>query len=241
LAHISRKELKTDEVRETFAHGAQAILSHQQLTTYLLAAALVIALGIFGWRWYSQRQDAQSSAALSAAMDVFQATVTAPGQPPAQPGQLNFADDKTKYTQAAAKFAAVASKYPHTDDGTLAKYFEAVSDEHIDKSDDAKRLLGEVAADSNANYAAMARYELAQVDDRTGQGDAAVKLYQGLIDKPAVLVPKPVAMLALAEHYEKSDPAQAAKLLGQIKADYPDTPIADQADQDLSMLPSGNS
>ncbi|HTZ73474.1 MAG TPA: tetratricopeptide repeat protein [Candidatus Aquilonibacter sp.] len=241
MAHISRKELKTDEVRETFAHGAQAILSHQQLTTYLLAAVLVVALGIFGWRWYSQRQDAQSSTAFSAAMDVFQAPVATAGQPPAAPGALSFSDDKTKYTQAAAKFAAVASEFPHADNGTLAKYFEAVSDEHIDKNDEAKRLLSEVAGNSNANYAAMARYELAQVDDRTGQGDAAAKLYQELIDKPAILVPKPVAMLALAEHYEKSDPTQAAKLLGQIKADYPDTPIADQADQDLSMLPAGNS
>jgi predicted negative regulator of RcsB-dependent stress response len=240
LAHISRKELKTDEVRETFAHGAQAILSHQQLTTYLLVAALVVALGVFGWRWYSQRQDALSSAAFNAAMDVFQAQVVTAGQPPPEAGQLSFPDDKTKYTQAAAKFAAVVSKYPHTNDGALAKYFEAVSDEHIGKEDDAKRLLAQLAGDSNANYAAMARYELAQVDDRTGQGDAAVKLYQELIDKPVVLVPKPVAMLALAEHYEKSDPAQAAKLLGQIKTEYPDTPIADQADQDLSMLP-GNS
>ena len=63
----------------------------------------------------------------------------------------------------------------------------------------------------------MARFELAQLDDRTGQGDEAVKLYQELIDKPSMLVPKPVVMLALAEHYGQSNPTEAAKLYNQIK------------------------
>jgi predicted negative regulator of RcsB-dependent stress response len=237
LAHISRKELKKDEIRDTFAQGADVILSHQQLTTYLLAGALVIAIGILGWRFYSQRQGVKSSAVYDAAMSTFNARVITAGQPPAEPGEVTFADDNTKYTEAANKFAAVAAAYPHTKDGALAKYFAAVSYEHIKKDDDAKRLLEQLSNDSDANFAAMGRYELAQVDDRTGQGDAAVKLYQQLIDKPSMLVPKPVAMLSLAEHYSQSDPAQAAKLFGQIKTDYPDTPIAEQADQDLSMLP----
>jgi TolA-binding protein len=44
-------------------------------------------------------------------------------------------------------------------------------------------------------------------------------------------------MLALAQHYGEKNPAEAAKLYGQIKTDYPDTPIAEQADQALSLLP----
>jgi outer membrane protein assembly factor BamD (BamD/ComL family) len=52
-----------------------------------------------------------------------------------------------------------------------------------------------------------------------------------------VLVPKPVVLLSLAEHYRDKDPAQAAKLYAQIKSEYPETPIADQADQELALLP----
>jgi TolA-binding protein len=70
-----------------------------------------------------------------------------------------------------------------------------------------------------------------------GQGDEAAKLYQQLIAKPTVLVPKPIVMLALAEHYREKSPAEAAKLYEQIKADYPDTPIAEAADQALAFLP----
>jgi predicted negative regulator of RcsB-dependent stress response len=237
LAHISRKELKKDEVRETLAHGAEAVLSHQQLTTVLLAIALVIALGVFGWRLYSERQNVKASAAFDTAMQAFSGRVITAGQPPAEPGEMTYSDDNAKYTDAANKFAQVAAKYPHTDDGMIAKYFAAVSYEHLKKDDDAKRLLQQLSDDGNANFSAMGRYELAQLEDRTGQGDAAVKLYQQLIDKPTVLVPKSVVMLSLAEHYSQSDPNQAAKLYSQIKTDYPDTPIADQADQGLSMLP----
>lgn len=240
MAQLSRKELKKDEVRDTFAQWTDAVLEHQQLTTYLLATALVVALGVFGWRLYSERLSVKSSAAYDAAMNSYEARVLAAGQPPAEPGELTYPDDKSKYTDAATKLTAVSAQYPHTDDGLLAKYYAAVSYERIDKDDQAKQLLQQLSNDSNAEYAAMARFELAKLDDATGDANDAAKLYQQLIDKPAVLVPKPVAMLALAEHYQKSDPNQAAKLLGQIKTDYPDTPIADQADQDLSMLP-GNS
>jgi hypothetical protein len=83
----------------------------------------------------------------------------------------------------------------------------------------------------------MACFELAQLDDRTGQGEEAVKLYKQLIAVPAVLVPKPVVMLALAEHYRQKNPTEAAKLYAQIKSEYPNTPVADQADQQLALLP----
>ncbi len=58
-----------------------------------------------------------------------------------------------------------------------------------------------------------------------------------MIAKPAVLVPKPVVMLALAEHYTANNPAEASKLFAQIKSDYPNTPIAEQAEQELNLLP----
>lgn len=237
MAHISRKELKKDEVRDSFAHGIEAILSHQLLTTWLLVGVIVAALGVLGYRLYSQRETTQASAAFDVAMNSFQGRVITTGQPPAQPGEVTFADEKSKYTDAAGKFSVLAGKFPRTNEGKLAKYFAAISDEHINKDDDAKKLLQQLASDRDANFAAMGRYELAQLDDRTGQGDAAVKLYQQLIDKPAVFVPKPVVMLSLAEHYAPTNPTEAAKLFGQIKTDYPDTPIAEQADQGLSMLP----
>ena len=235
MGHISRKELKKDDLRETLAHGADAVLSHQQLTLYLLIAALVIGLAGYGWWEYSQRQTLKASVAFDAAMKIFQAPIASPSTPPT-PNVPMYLDPNKKYTDAAQKFGDVAAKYPHTRPGQLAKYYCALSLEKIGKNDQARSLLQPLAG-GDGEFAAMAKFELAELDDFTGRGDEAVKLYQQLIDKPTVLVPKPVAMLALAEHYRQKDPAQAAKLYGQIKSEYPDTKIADQASQELALLP----
>jgi predicted negative regulator of RcsB-dependent stress response len=231
--HISRKELKRDEVRETLAHGADAVLSHQRFTLYLLILAIVAALGFYGWRTYAERQAVKASAAFDTAMRIFQAPV---GVPPTA-GEITYTEEKNKYADAERKFSELASKYPRTHAGQLAGYYAALSLEKLARNDDAKKRLRELAGSRDEEMAAMAKFELAGLDERTGQGDDAVKLYQELIAKPAVLAPKPVVMLALAGYYCQKNPAEAAKLYGQIKSEYPDTPVAEQADQALALLP----
>jgi tetratricopeptide (TPR) repeat protein len=230
--HISRKDLKKDEFRESFAHGAEAILSHQTVLIYGLAALLVLALAGFTWWTYSQRQSAAAAIAFDSAMKTFQQPV---GTPPV-PGETSYPDDAKKFTAAAQQFADIAKKYPHSHAGQVAQYYQALSLEKLGENDDAKKVLAGLEPGSD-DVAGMARFELAQLDDRTNQPDQAVALYQELIDRPTLLVPKPVAMLALANHYSQSNSSQAAKLYQQIKSQYPDTPIAEQADQALSLLP----
>jgi predicted negative regulator of RcsB-dependent stress response len=236
--HISRRELKKDEVRETLAHGAEAVLSHQTLTTYLLLAVVVVLGGFFGWKAYAQRQTAKASAAFDDAMKTFQARVRTPTEP-AGPTEVTYVDEKNKYADALKKFEDVAKKYGRTRPGQLASYYAGLCDERLGNNDAARKWLQGVAEGSTEDFSAMARFELAQIDDRTGKGDEAEKLYKQLIDKPAVLVPKPVVMMALADHYRQKNPTEAAKVYSDIKAQYPDTPIAMQADQALSLLPAG--
>jgi predicted negative regulator of RcsB-dependent stress response len=233
LAHISRRDLKKDEVRDTFERGAEAVLSHQQLSLYLLIAAIVIAVGVFGWRTYTQRQTVKAAGAFDDAMKIFQAPI---GGPPVE-GTPNYTDPTKKFTEAEQKFADVAARYPHTRPGEVARYYVGLSYEKLDKNDLARASLQGLTGSSDAEIATLAKFDLAGLDDRTGQGEEAVKLYQSLIDKPSVLVPKAVVLLTLAQHYGEKDPAQAARLLNQIKSEYPDSPIAEQADQALALLP----
>lgn len=236
-SHISRKDLKTDEVRDTLAQGADVILSHQKLTIYILVAALAVGLAIFGFKTYTERQTVKAAAAYDDAMKVFSGRVLNVGEL-AQPGETTFTDEKTKYTQAEQKFSDLAKKYPHTRPGQLASYYAGLSFEKLGKNDDAKKWLQGLADGGEYDLAAMARFELAQMNDRMGQSDEAVKLYQDLIAKPSVLVPKPVVMLTLAEHYSaKNNSAEATRLYSQIKSEYPDTPIAQQAEQELNSMP----
>jgi predicted negative regulator of RcsB-dependent stress response len=234
--HITRKDLKKDEFRDTIVHGADAVMSHKTLTTIVVVVAVLIAAAIFGWKTYTEHQTVKAEAAFDDAKKVFLAPVAGSPTPPI-PGETTYPTDQAKYTEAAQKFATVASTYPRTRPGQLAAYYAALSDEKINKNDDAKKWLQGLADGNVEDFAAMAKYELAQLNDRLGNSDEALKLYQQLMAKPAVLVPKPVVMLALAGHYAQKNPTEAAKLYTQIKTDYPDTPIAQQADQGLNLLP----
>jgi tetratricopeptide (TPR) repeat protein len=238
--HLSRQELKTNQFQEALSHSAEAVLSHKMTLVYVVIAALLVGGGIFGWRFYAQRQSVKAEAAFSDAMQTYQAVVVGPGQPP-QPNEISYSDESKKYQDALKKFHAVAKEYPRTHPGELAQYYSALCEEHLGQNAQAISLLTHLGKGSDHDFAAMARFELAEIYDETGKSQQAVQLYNELLQNPSVLVPRPMVLLALAAHYQQSNPAQAVKLYQQIKTDYPDTTAADQADQQLALLPSGKS
>jgi hypothetical protein len=63
-----------------------------------------------------------------------------------------------------------------------------------------------------------------------------VKYLTDLIDHPTTLVPKARAQMVLAGVYRKTKPAEAAKLYEQIKKDFADTPLAEEADRRLAEI-----
>ena len=237
--HISRKELKTDEVRESLVHGAEAVASHQRQVWTIGGIVLVVALAIVGWRFYTQRQTLKAAAELDSAMKTFQAQVrdanTPPEQPP-MPGEVTYQDATTKFTDAEKQFAQIAGKYPHTRPGLEAGYYDALCDVQLNKNEQAEKELKSIASGSDADFAGLANYQLALLYDKTGRGAQATAIYQQLVDKPTLLVPKALVLLSLADSYSKSNPAQATKLYNQIKQDYPDSQAATQADEHLQMM-----
>jgi predicted negative regulator of RcsB-dependent stress response len=231
--HISRKDLKTDEIRDTFVHGVESVASHQQLLWIVVSAALVVALAVFGWSSYTRRQTAKASAALDDAMKIFQARIRAPGEP-AEPGEVTYVDEKNKYTDADRKFLEVANQYGRTRPGQMARYYAALSEAALKRFADAEKNLTELESSSGQDLGGLVRFQLAEVYDEDGKGAQAVEIYKQLADKPTMFVPKALVLLTLAEHYGKTDPAQATKLYNQVKQEFPDA--AAQADQGLELL-----
>jgi hypothetical protein len=130
----------------------------------------------------------------------------------------------------------VANRYPRTRPGQLARYYAALSLERLTRYDDAENDLKSLESSRDESISALARFKLAQVYDEAGKGPQAVQLYKELADKPSLFVPKPVVLLALADHYSSSDPAQASKLYNQVKSEFPDTQAAQEADERLQLL-----
>jgi predicted negative regulator of RcsB-dependent stress response len=233
--HILRKDLKKDEIRDKFVHGVESVASHQQALWLVIATALVVALAFFGWNSYAQRQTAKASAALDDAMKIFQARIRTAGEP-ADPTEVTYVDEKNKYTDAEKKFLAVASQYGRTKPGQMARYYAALSETQLKQYGEAEKNLNTVVSGGDESLASLAKFQLAGVYLQENKGPQAADLYKQLSDKPSVFVPKPMAMLALADYYRKTDPAQATKLYNQVKQEFPDAAAA--ADEGLDLMNS---
>ena len=233
--HISRKELKRDEVAETLVHGAEAVVSHQRAIWIGAAVVAAVLLVVFGWKFYVERQTLKASAALEEAMKVFNARIRVPGEPE-EPGEVTYVAEKNKYDDAARKFADVAQKYPRTLPGGVARYYAGLSYEQLGQNDAAEKWLREASSRSSEEVAALAKFQLAGLLAKQNKNDEATKLYQELMQKPGLFVPKPVVMLALAEHYRKTNPQEAIKLYTQVKAEFPNSAASEEADKQLQAL-----
>jgi predicted negative regulator of RcsB-dependent stress response len=192
-------------------------------------------LVVFGWNSYARRQTAKASAALDDAMKIFQARIRAPGEP-ADPVEVTYLDEKNKFTDADKKFLQVANEYARTKPGQMARYYAALSEVQLKQYAEAEKNLNQITSGGDENLAGLAKFQLAEVYRQENKGAQAVDLYKQLSDKPSLFVPKPMAMLALADYYRKTDPAQAAKLYNQIKQEFPDA--AQDAEQGLELLNS---
>jgi len=233
--HISRKELKQDKVRETFEHGAEAVLSHTRLASIALLAVILLASGYLGWKFYSERQTNRSQAALDDAMKTFNAPLSVPGQP-TLPGEVTYANPEQRAQDALTKLTAVASQYTRTNPGKLARYYSAICLMDLNRLNQAAEELKKLDAGSDKELAALAQYQIAMIDERTGKNDEAIKTLRALSTSGSILVPKPMVLLELAGILGQSDAKQAASIYEQLKKDYPNTAVADQADRGLEML-----
>lgn len=233
--HITRKELKQDEFKETLAHGAQFALSHTRML-WIGGLGLLAVLGLIGgWRFYSERQSEKATAAFEDARKTFEARIRTAGEPK-EPGEVTYVEEKNKYIDARKKFRDVAAKYSLTPQGQAARYYAAVCTARLGQTGEALKDLKPIEGGSNADLASLARLEMAQIYTQTGKPDDAARLLKMLIDKPTDLVPKALAQMALADQYRKANPAEAAKLYRQVKKDHPDSMLGDEADKRLTDL-----
>jgi predicted negative regulator of RcsB-dependent stress response len=233
--HISRKELKKDKFAETLAHGAEELASHQRQLWYVGAAVLVVILAVVGWRLWNDRVTAKAEKALDEAMTIYNARIRAVGEPE-NPNEPSYVDERNKLTDAAKRFEKVSAEFGRTSPGRLARYYAGLCYAQLGNYEEAQKWLRMVEGSSDAELAPLARLQLAHALAKLGKSEDAVKLYQQLIAKPTTFVPKAVAMLALAELYEKTNPAEATKLYTQLQTEFPNTSIATQAEERLAEL-----
>lgn len=233
--HISRKELKQDKIHDAIEHGAEAVFSHTTVLSVAVLAVVIVAVSYAGWRFYVDRQTVQASAALDVAMRTYSARVgTTPD--PSDPGETLYPTEEARAQDAAQKFSAVADKYPNTNPGRLAAYYAALCYEDLEHQNQALEQLKKISSGKDKELVAMAQYQIGVIYERTGKLADAAKVFRNLADHSSIFVPRPLALLELAQVLRQSNPQEAASVYEQLKKEFPNSAISDEADRGLETL-----
>jgi hypothetical protein len=233
--HISRKELKQDKIHDAIEHGAEAVFSHTTVLAAAVLAVAIVAVGYFSWRFYTDRKTVQATAALDIATKAYSARVGA-APDPNDPGEPFYPTEIARAEDAVQKFSAVAEKYPNTNPGRLAAYYAALCYEDLERHNQALEQLKKISSGKDKELVAMAQYQIGVIYERTGKTADAVKVFRDLSDHPSVFVPRPLVLLELAETLRQSDPKQAADVYGQLKKEFPNSAVSEEADRGLETL-----
>ena len=233
--HISRKELKQDKIHDAIEHGAEAFYLHKQITLAVLLVILAGAITYGSWTVYHDRQTASASVALDTAMKAYSGRIG--GAPdPQDPSDVSYTDEAARANDALNKFNVVAKNYPNTIPGKQALYYAALCLEDLERHNQALENLKKLTDGSDKELANMAQYQTAVIYARTGKPDDAAKIFRQLAEKRSIFVPRPLALLELANVLRQTNPKEAANVYQQVKKEFPDTAISEQADRGLDLL-----
>jgi len=244
LARLTRHELKEHEFEDTIENLQEFARQYAKQIIIGVAAVVLVTGAIEGWRLYNENQAAAANAGLAEALKTFQAPVSAApvnlfsSNPEPQPTNGQFASDQAKYKAAVAQFSAVAAKYPRQKAGDFARYYVGLCQSAMGDDAAAEKTLTSVARLSDKDAAALADLALAGDLAKAGKTAEAAKVYQALAQHPASTVPRATALLAEADLYRNSQPAQARALYEQLAKEVgSDSYLASTIHQQIESLP----
>jgi TolA-binding protein len=236
----ARHQLKEDRFNKVTIQAAEDAVhwSVEHKTTLMVAAVIVLALGVAGFfAWYAlNEQDKKASLDLSQAVRIMD-TQLRPANMPAEPENPSFASAKERATEAHKKLNEIVDQYPHTRSAEFARYFLGTTANDMGDEAGAARQFQKVADSHNSNLAALAKVALASLYRSQHEDKKAIDIYKDLISKPAETVSKTTAQIGLAETYEADgQPAEAKRIYQQVQKDNPTGAAAQLAQEKMQAI-----
>jgi TolA-binding protein len=243
---MSRHELKEDEFASTVEAAEEFFRQNAREIIIGVLAALVVIGAVIGWRTYSAKQSAAANVALAAALKTYQAQVNPAGStnlfgpggsaPTSPEGQ--FTSAQAKYKAALTQFTDVVAKFPHQRAADFARYHIGLCQAALGNDSGAISTLTSASRSSDKEAAALAGMALAGELAKQGKADEAASEYRNLADHPTTTVPRAMALLALADVYRTTNPAQARTIYEQVQKEFStDSYLVATVKQQLDSLP----
>ncbi len=243
--HLTRREMKRDEVAEAVGTTVDYFGAHAKTIGYGIAAVVVLALGILVWKLWSSGRQEKAASDLAQAVKVATApiipvpnpaTPEAEGPKPDDADAPSFADATARREKAKKLFLDLRGKYGSTDAGDIAGLYLGSIAAEEGKLDEARKLWQEFVDDHSGHMlAGNARLNLVELDRREGKGEALVGDLQAMIGDADAPLPQDAVLYELAATFEslKRD-AEAKKTYQRIVDEYPRSSYRSVAQQKLA-------
>lgn len=232
MDRLTRHQLKQDEFRDTLEQFEEFFKRHyQEILSATIIVVVVVGLAV-GLKFYTDRQEAQANADLGAALQTFRAYVGQPLPGAMELGGPSFSTAQDKYQKALEQFQAIVNKYkmiPRPKAVEIARYQAGVCQAFLEDHAAAIQTLQQASQARDQEIASLAKFALAGELAKAGKVQNAAKVYQELVDHPTLSVPRASALLALADAYRASQPAQARQIYERIEKEFASNAAVSQA------------
>ncbi|HVY93680.1 MAG TPA: hypothetical protein VHA14_13055 [Bryobacteraceae bacterium] len=228
--HLSRKELKQDNVALKVEETRHFLVEHREAAIKAgIAVVIVLAIGFGSWFFVNSRKQARQQA-LANAIELENAPVGA-----ANPnGGPSFPTDAAK--NAAVQSALKSVMAEGSEEGYAAEYYLAGINASNGKTDEALKGYDHVASNAGADYASLAKLAKAQLLFSLNKSSEAQAILKDLMDHPTAMVSKDQAAMTLAQGIASTQPEEARKLLLPIASEHSD--VSQAAVTALGDLPA---
>jgi len=241
VAHISRHELKQDQLRTTFEEFEEYAKQHYKEIVTVAGIVIVVAGLAGGLKVYRDRQEAEANQQLGTALRTFRAYVGPTPEGSLIPGMETFPTARDRYKKALEQFQQVLQKYsrfPEPKAVAIARYHVGLCQGQLGDHAAAVKTLEEAARNSDRNLAALAQFALAGELVKAGKVEEGAKLYQALAAHPTSTVPEATARLALADAYRATQPAKARQIYAELEKKFgSDATVAQVLKEQIASLP----
>ncbi|MGI8783905.1 MAG: tetratricopeptide repeat protein [Acidobacteriota bacterium] len=245
MTRLSRKEIvKEDQIHAGINRGTTWMLGNARALSIVAAIILVAGVGVFFWRSHRASADSRAQGLFGEALQSFHGQVPSAAQPPQQPPQQpnsltrTFKSDEEKNQDALKKFAQVASDYPSTQVGRLARYYAALCKQRLNRNDEAVSDLKKVVDESDDREARnLARNALATLYRQKQQYQQSADLYKAILGDSDTRFPDAAVLMALGETYEEmGNRKEALQYYQRIAREFADSSYRPEADSRIAAL-----
>ncbi len=242
---LTRREIvREDLVHSTLFRVYQWIALNRIGLLGILAAAVFAIFGSYLWQTYQENQNQILQKEFGDALRIYHTQVEAKNSNDGEAthdhfsSNYQFSSTQERDQKALTEFSSVATRYPGTRLGVLARYYAALTKHRLGQSEETRTMLYAVIEEEKyPKIQNLARNYSAQLALLEKNHQQAIQLLTEILETPSPNFPKQTALLRLAQTYEEVDNREEAlSHYRKVTSEYPASEHSRQAQSRIDQI-----